>query len=207
MSDTIKIKRALISVSDKNGLAEFARQLEELGVEIISTGGTLKAIRDAGVHAVSVSAFTGSPEVMGGRVKTLHPKIHAGILYRRDNEKDIEELAQLETKSIDLVVVNLYPFKQTLAKPDATDAELIENIDIGGPSMIRAAAKNFDGVTVVVSPGDYDDLIAQLEENEGTTSLEQRAGHVPAEPDAPLSSPVRASLRREPPPAGRPVRR
>ncbi len=171
MSDKIKIKRALLSVSDKSGLVDFARQLDELGIEIISTGGTLKTIRDAEIQAVSVSAFTGSPEVMGGRVKTLHPKIHAGILYRRDNEQDYEELHQLDSKSIDLVVVNLYPFKETLAKEDATDDELIENIDIGGPTMIRAAAKNFDGVTVIVSPDDYESLITTLKDDDGNTDL------------------------------------
>jgi len=174
MADNGRIKRALLSVSDKTGLVDLGRALDRLGIEIISTGGTMRKLRDAGVHVVSVSTFTGCPEVMDGRVKTLHPKIHAGILYRRDNEKDAEELGELETKGIDLVVANLYPFEQTVARPDADDAEIIENIDIGGPSMIRAAAKNFLFVTVVVDPADYPTLVAQLEENNGSTTLEFR---------------------------------
>ncbi|HVP07253.1 MAG TPA: hypothetical protein VMS71_05370, partial [Candidatus Acidoferrum sp.] len=137
MTDQVKIKRALVSVSDKQGVVELCRQLEQLGVEIISTGGTMKALRDAGVHVISVSTFTGSPEILDGRVKTLHPKIHAGILYRRDNAADVDQMHQCEYRDIDLVVVNLYPFKQTLVKPNATHEEIVENIDIGGPSMIR----------------------------------------------------------------------
>lgn len=174
MPENGKIKRALLSVSDKAGLVELGKKLNGLGVEIISTGGTMRTLREAGVHVVSVATFTGCPEVMDGRVKTLHPKIHAGILYRRDNEKDVEELADLESKGIDLVVANLYPFEQTVARPDADDDEIIENIDIGGPSMIRAAAKNFGFVTVVVDPADYPMLIAQLDENSGSTTLEFR---------------------------------
>ena len=173
MSDT-KIKRALISVSDKTGIAMLAGRLHELGIEIISTGGTLEKIKESGVPAVSVRAFTGSPEVMDGRVKTLHPKIHAGILYRRDNKKDTEQLAQLEGKSIDLVVVNLYPFQQTLARKDAKHAEIIENIDIGGPSMLRSSAKNYKYVTVVVDPGDYEALIEEIVKHDGGTSPEFR---------------------------------
>ena len=171
MEDSIKIKRALISVSDKTGLEELVRELDKQGIEIISTGGTLKKIKETGVQAISVSAFTGSPEVMDGRVKTLHPKIHGAILFRRDNPKDIEQLAQLESKSIDLLVVNLYPFKETLANPEATDDDIIENIDIGGPSLIRAASKNFSAVTVVVDPSDYGELLKQLNENDGATDL------------------------------------
>jgi len=171
MEENIKIKRALISVSDKSGLEELVKELDKLGVEIISTGGTLKKIKETSVQAISVSAFTGSPEVMDGRVKTLHPKIHGAILYRRDNPKDIEQLAQLESKSIDLLIVNLYPFKETLARPGATDDEIIENIDIGGPSLIRAGSKNFSAVTVVVDPSDYAELLKQLNENDGTTTL------------------------------------
>ena len=174
MSDQQKIKRALISVSDKTGVVELARKLDELGIEIISTGGTMKAIREADIHAVSVSTFTGSPEVMGGRVKTLHPKVHAAILFRRDNASDVEQLAELESKGIDLVVVNLYPFKETLAQAKATDADLIEKIDIGGPSMLRSAAKNHADVTVLVDPSDYDELITLLEKNDCTTSFEFR---------------------------------
>lgn len=174
MADKVKIKRALISVSDKTGLKELATKLEQMGVEIISTGGTMKALKQAKVHVISVSTFTGAPEIMGGRVKTLHPKIHAGILYRRDNPEDVEQLRQAEYRSIDLVVVNLYPFEQTVARTDADDAEIIENIDIGGPSMIRAAAKNFNDVTVVVDPAEYANLIAQMEQDDGCVSLEFR---------------------------------
>lgn len=174
MTDRIAIKRALISVSDKTGVVELGKELEEMGVEIISTGGTLKTLKDAGVHVVSVSSFTGAPEIMGGRVKTLHPKIHAGILYRRENEADVEQLSSSDYKGIDLVVVNLYPFKQTVAKPDSDDATIIENIDIGGPTMVRAAAKNHSAVTIVVDPSDYKTLVQQLRENEGSSTLEFR---------------------------------
>ena len=163
MTDAVKIKRALISVSDKTGIENLGFQLQEMGVEIISTGGTLKKLKDAGVHAVSVSTFTGAPEILGGRVKTLHPKVHAGILCRRDNREDIEQLGELDYRLIDLVVVNLYPFQQTISKVDADDSEIIENIDIGGPSMVRAAAKNFESVTVIVDPSDYEKLLEQIE--------------------------------------------
>ena len=171
MKDRIRIKRALISVSDKTGVVELAHKLDELGVEILSTGGTMKLLKNNKIEAVSVSTFTGFPEIMGGRVKTLHPKIYAGILHRRDNEEDVAQLARAESKSIDLVVVNLYPFEETAAKPNVTEAEAVENIDIGGPSMIRAAAKNFDSVAVVVDPADYDELIKQLDQLQGATEL------------------------------------
>jgi len=170
----IKIRRALISVSDKTGLEQLARDLYELGIKIISTGGTSKAIKEAGVSAIEVSEFTGSPEVMDGRVKTLNPKVHGGILYRRDHDGDIADLKTLKGKPIDLVIVNLYPFQQTLATPGVTEAELIENIDIGGPTLIRGAAKNADFVTVVTSPTDYAELIKQLQENDRATDLEFR---------------------------------
>ncbi len=171
MTDQIKIKRALLSVSDKTGIKNLGLQLQEMGVEIISTGGTLKKLREAGVQAVSVSTFTGAPEILGGRVKTLHPKIHGGILCRRDNPEDLEQLRELEYRLIELVVVNLYPFQETLSKVDADEAEIIENIDIGGPSMIRGAAKNFESVTVITDPSDYGKLIDQMKSNEGTTKL------------------------------------
>lgn len=171
MSDKIKIKRALVSVSDKTGIVELGQALDKLGVEIISTGGTLKTLRDAEIHVVSVSTFTGSPEILGGRVKTLHPKVHAGILYRRGNPEDEEQMQQAEFKGIDLVVVNLYPFKQTMAKPNVTEEEIIENIDIGGPSMVRSAAKNFESVVIVSDPSDYPGLLDQLKSNKGATSL------------------------------------
>ncbi|MCK4301127.1 MAG: bifunctional phosphoribosylaminoimidazolecarboxamide formyltransferase/IMP cyclohydrolase, partial [candidate division Zixibacteria bacterium] len=169
MTQDVKIKRALLSVSDKTGIEDLASQLQELGVQIISTGGTLKRLKEAGVQAISVSTFTGAPEIMGGRVKTLHPKIYAGLLCRRDNAEDNEQLGQLDYRMIDLVVVNLYPFRETLARPDTDDAEIIENIDIGGPSMIRASAKNHESVTVVVDPDDYARLVELLKTNDGAT--------------------------------------
>ncbi|UCE23481.1 MAG: bifunctional phosphoribosylaminoimidazolecarboxamide formyltransferase/IMP cyclohydrolase [Candidatus Zixiibacteriota bacterium] len=171
MSENVTIKRALISVSDKTGVEKLARALEERGVEIISTGGTLKVLKKAGIHAISVSTFTGAPEILGGRVKTLHPRVHAGILYRRDNEADVEQMASTDYKGIDLVVASLYPFEQTVANPKSNDKDIIENIDIGGPSMIRAAAKNYESVTVVVAPSDYDRLLEQLKANDGATDL------------------------------------
>lgn len=174
MTTSTKIKRALISVSDKTGIVELGVALDKMGVEIISTGGTQKALRDAGVHVVSVSTFTGSPEVMDGRVKTLHPKIHGGILFRRGNPVDVEQLEQLDSKPIDLIVVNLYPFRETLKRETADEHEIIENIDIGGPSLLRAGAKNFESVTVVVDPGDYKELTAQMSSHAGKTTLEFR---------------------------------
>ncbi len=174
MSQLVPIKRALLSVADKTGLVELGRVLDELKVEIISTGGTLKALRDAGVHAIGVSSFTGSPEVMGGRVKTLHPKVHGGILFRRDNPTDVEQLKALDGKPIDLVVVNLYQFEQTIAQPGITEPEALEQIDIGGPATIRSAAKNFHDVTCVVDPHDYPALIEELRAHDGETSLSLR---------------------------------
>jgi len=174
MTDIIKIKRALISVYDKTALGELASALDKLGVEILSTGGTLAALKKEGVQAVSVSMFTGAPEILGGRVKTLHPKIAAGILSRRDNEDDVSEMTRHEYKPIDMVVVNLYPFEKTVANPNSTDQDIIENIDIGGPTMIRAAAKNHAGVAVVTDPSDYEMIVKELEENDGGLSLETR---------------------------------
>jgi len=174
MSGKIKIKRALVSVYDKSGLVEFARALEKFDIEILSTGGTLAALKKEEIQAVSVSTFTGAPEILGGRVKTLHPKIHAGILYRRDNEDDTAEMTHQEYKPIDMVVVNLYPFEETVARAGVTEAEIIENIDIGGPSMLRAAAKNFTGVVVVADPKDYPRIIEALENNDGAVDLDLR---------------------------------
>lgn len=154
----MKIKRALISVSDKTGVVEFARQLHEAGVEIVSTGGTMKAIREAGFPVTYVSDVTGFPEIMDGRVKTLNPYIHGGILAVRDNPEHVREMEEHHITGIDLVAVNLYPFKQTIAKPNVELAEAIENIDIGGPAMIRAAAKNFRFVTVITNPGRYQQI-------------------------------------------------
>src|ERR1019366_8730612 len=147
-----KIQRALVSVSDKTGLLEFVQALQALGVEIISTGGTAKALQAAGLPVVEISAFTGFPEMLDGRVKTLHPKVHGGLLYIRGNAEHEAAAAKHGIKPIDLVVVNLYPFEQTIAKPNVSLHDAIENIDIGGPSMLRSAAKNHASVTVVVDP-------------------------------------------------------
>ncbi len=156
------VKRALISVSDKTGVVEFAKGLHELGVEIISTGGTMKAIAAAGVPVKSVSEVTGFPEMMDGRVKTLHPKIHGGILAIRDNPDHVKAMKEHGITGIDLVAVNLYPFRETIAKPNVTRAEAIENIDIGGPSMVRAAAKNYKYVTIVVDPSQYGEILERI---------------------------------------------
>jgi len=162
------VKRALISVSDKTGVVDFARGLHELGVEIISTGGTMKAIADAGIPVKSVSEVTGFPEMMDGRVKTLHPMIHGGILAIRDNPEHVKAMKEHGITGIDLVAVNLYPFRETIAKPDVTRAEAIENIDIGGPSMVRAAAKNYKYVAVVVDPKQYDDILERIKNDQLT---------------------------------------
>ena len=163
------IKRALLSVSDKTGIVEFARKLHEAGVEIISTGGTMKAIDDAGIPVTYVSDVTKFPEIMDGRVKTLNPYIHGGILAVRDNQSHVAQMQKFNIQPIDLVVVNLYPFRETIEKPNVTLAEAVENIDIGGPAMIRAAAKNFKFVTVVVNPKHYDE-VAEMIANEGCTT-------------------------------------
>lgn len=165
------IKRALISVSDKTGVVEFARALHEMGVELISTGGTMRVIREAGIPVISVSDVTGFPEMMDGRVKTLHPKIHGGILAIRDNPDHAAAMKEHGITGIDLVAVNLYPFRQTIAKPDVTLAEAIENIDIGGPSMVRAAAKNYKYVTVVVDPSQYGEIIKRIQAGTLTESF------------------------------------
>ena len=154
------VRRALVSVSDKRGLIPFVKGLAELGVEVLSTGGTCRQLRDAGLDVIEVSEKTGFPEIMDGRVKTLHPVIHGGLLGRRGIDEGVMEEHGIEP--IDLLVVNLYPFEQTIAREDATIEDAIENIDIGGPAMIRAASKNHDGVAVCVSPDDYDDVLAKL---------------------------------------------
>jgi len=154
--------RALISVSDKRGVVELARGLKSLGVEIISTGGTAKALRNEGVEVVDVSSVTGFPEILDGRVKTLHPKIHGGILGQRSKKEHLAEMEAQGIQAIDLVVVNLYPFEETVAKEGVSLEEVIENIDIGGPSMVRAAAKNYDDVAVVVDPDDYPKIIEEI---------------------------------------------
>jgi AICAR transformylase/IMP cyclohydrolase PurH len=156
------IKRALVSVSDKTGIVELAKFLHSIGVEIISTGGTMRAIKEAGIPVTYVSDVTGFPEMMDGRVKTLNPKIHGGILAVRSNPSHMKDMKDNGIKPIDLVVVNLYPFKETVAKPNVTEAECIENIDIGGPAMLRAAAKNFRDVIIITNPARYKTLIAML---------------------------------------------
>lgn len=168
-----KIKRALISVSDKSGLAELGRGLAELGIEILSTGGTAKSLREAGVKVTDVSQYTGSPEILDGRVKSLHPKIHGGILAVRDNAKHMKQLEENGIQPIDLVVVNLYPFEEVVEREGVPAEEIIENIDIGGPSMLRSAAKNFQYVTVVASPSDYEKVLAEIREF-GDTKPETR---------------------------------
>jgi phosphoribosylaminoimidazolecarboxamide formyltransferase/IMP cyclohydrolase len=170
----MKITRALISVSDKTGVAQFARALERQGVDIISTGGTAELLRKEGVPVREISSFTAFPEVLEGRVKTLHPRVHGGLLYKRGNPKHEAEARECGFEPIDLVVVNLYPFEETIAKPNVTLAEAIENIDIGGPSMIRSGAKNYESVTVVVDPADYDTVLETMRDNDGETTLKLR---------------------------------
>ena len=166
---------ALISVTDKTGIVDFARQLtEEFDFEIISSGGTAKTLQSAGIPVIKVGEYTGSPEILGGRVKTLHPRIHGGILARRDWESDLAEMEANQIRPFDLVVVNLYPFEQTIANPDVTTAQAIEQIDIGGPAMLRASAKNFAHLTVISNPKYYEQYLSQLRQNNGEISLEFR---------------------------------
>lgn len=170
----VPIKRALISVTDKSGLADFARELAALNVEILSTGGTAKLLRDNGIPVVEVADFTGFPEMLDGRVKTLHPKIHGGILGRRDLPAHVEQMEKHGIKPIDLVVVNLYQFDKAVAKPGCTLEEAVENIDIGGPTLLRAAAKNYQSVAVVVDPADYATIIHELKAHKGATTVATR---------------------------------
>ncbi len=167
-----KIQRALISVSDKSGIVDFAKELAGFGVEILSTGGTAKLLADSGIAVIEVSDYTGFPEMMDGRVKTLHPKIHGGILGRRGTDDTV--MAEHGISGIDMVVVNLYPFEQTVAKPDCTLEDAIENIDIGGPTMIRAAAKNHKDVTIIVDAADYGRVLEEMKANDGATTYETR---------------------------------
>src|SRR4051812_47772920 len=169
MDDVIPVRRALLSVSDKAGLVDLARALAGRGVHLLASGGTRTALAGAGLDVTEVSAYTGQPEILGGRVKTLHPKLHGGILARRDVSDDLAALEAQGIEPIDLVVVNLYPFEATVARPDVTFDESIENIDIGGPSLIRGAAKNHVHVAVLVSPDQYPALIEQLRVHGGTT--------------------------------------
>src|SRR3954464_9570384 len=170
----MKVARALISVADKKGIASFARELERQGVDIISTGGTADLLRKEKIPVREISSFTGFPEVLEGRVKTLHPRVHGGLLYKRDNPKHVAEARECGFEPIDLVVVNLYPFEETVAKPEVTLPEAIENIDIGGPSMIRSAAKNYQSVTVIVDPADYEVVLDNMRDHDGETTLKTR---------------------------------
>ncbi len=165
--------KALISVFDKTGIVEFAKELENLGIEIISTGGTYKKLKEEGVQAIEISELTGFPECLDGRVKTLHPKVHAGILAMRDNKEHMKQLKDLDVDTIDFVIVNLYPFKQTISKENVKREEAVENIDIGGPTMLRSAAKNYQDVTVITDPNDYAKVLSELKE-EGKVSLDTK---------------------------------
>lgn len=165
--------KALISVSDKTGIAHFAKELENLGIEIISTGGTYKKLKEEGINAIEISELTGFPECLDGRVKTLHPKVHAGILAMRSKSEHMKQLEDLNIDTIDFVVVNLYPFKQTILKDNVTRAECVENIDIGGPTMLRSAAKNYQDVTVITDPNDYEIVLNELKQN-GKVSIDTK---------------------------------
>jgi len=169
----VTIRRALLSVSDKTGLVEFARALVARKVEILSTGGTAKTLREAGLAVIDISTYTGFPEIMDGRVKTLHPRVHGGLLGRRGTDDAV--MQKHDIPPIDLLAVNLYPFAATVAKPDCTYADAIENIDIGGPAMVRAASKNHESVTVIVDPTDYAHVLADLDANDGATSIDTRS--------------------------------
>jgi phosphoribosylaminoimidazolecarboxamide formyltransferase/IMP cyclohydrolase len=171
--DAIRVERALLSVSDKTGITEFARALTDRGIGLLSTGGTSRMLQENKIPVTSVDSFTGHPEIMDGRVKTLHPKIHGGILAIRDNPLHQTHMGQNHIKPIDLVVVNLYPFRQTVARSGVTIADAIENIDIGGPAMVRSAAKNHAWVAVIVDPGDYAPVLAELS-SANTISLSVR---------------------------------
>ncbi|MBI5199889.1 MAG: bifunctional phosphoribosylaminoimidazolecarboxamide formyltransferase/IMP cyclohydrolase [Nitrospirae bacterium] len=169
-----RIRRALISVSNKKGVIDFAKELSSLGVEILSTGGTAKSLKESGMSVRDVSDYTGFPEMLEGRLKTLHPKIHGGLLARRKNPRDMDEIKRYEIEPIDMVVVNLYPFEETISKPDVTFSEAIENIDIGGPTMLRSASKNFEDVAVVVDPDDYSKILEEMKNLGGDLSYEIR---------------------------------
>jgi phosphoribosylaminoimidazolecarboxamide formyltransferase/IMP cyclohydrolase len=168
-----KIERALISLTDKSGIEGFASELASLGIDLLSTGGTAKKLRDAGLEVLDVSDFTGFPEMLDGRVKTLHPKVHGGILNQRANKDHQSQCAEHGLKNIDIIAVNLYAFNKTVEDPNCTLADAIENIDIGGPTMLRAAAKNFHDVTVIVDPADYPKVIEEIKAT-GNTTLKTR---------------------------------
>jgi len=169
-----KIQRAIISVTDKTGVLDFAKSLSKFGVEILSTGGTARALREGGLPVMDISEYTGFPEMMDGRVKTLHPKVHGGLLGLRDNPDHVKMMEQHDIVPIDMLVVNLYQFEKTVARQGVTLDEAIENIDIGGPSMLRSSAKNFRHVTVIVDPSDYEVILKEMEETGGETGLKTR---------------------------------
>ncbi len=170
----VRVRRALLSVSDKRGIVDFAQGLAQLGVEIVSTGGTARELGGAGLQPREIEDFTGFPEMMDGRVKTLHPRLYAGLLALRDEDSHLDAAREQQIEQVDLVCVNLYPFEQTLARGDASEQEIVENIDIGGPTMIRAAAKNSAFAAVVVDPEDYEPVLAELRESDGRLSLQTR---------------------------------
>jgi phosphoribosylaminoimidazolecarboxamide formyltransferase/IMP cyclohydrolase len=167
-----KIQRAIISLSDKSGILEFAKELQGFKVEILSTGGTAKVLRESGLKIMDISEYTGFPEMLDGRVKTLHPKVHGGLLGIRGNPEHVKKMNEHGIQPIDMVVINLYPFEATVAKPNCTLEEAIENIDIGGPSMLRAGAKNYPYVTVIVDPADYRPILAEMKQSGGVVSKE-----------------------------------
>lgn len=169
-----KIVTAIISVTDKSGIIDFAKELSKFGVQILSTGGTAKAIREGGIPVTDISDYTGFPEMMDGRVKTLHPKVHGGLLGLRDNPEHISMMEKYGITPIDMVVVNLYQFEKTVAKEGVTLEDAIENIDIGGPSMLRSSAKNFRDVTVIVDPADYAVVLKEMAQSDGETTLKTR---------------------------------
>ncbi len=174
MSETKRAKRALLSVSDKSGLVEFAKGLSGMGVELISTGGTAKALKEAGLQVMDIGDYTGFPEMLDGRLKTLHPKVHGGLLAKRNEPRHMKDLEEHGIGLIDIVVVNLYPFERTVSNPDVKFDEAIENIDIGGPTMLRAASKNFESVTVIVDPADYAPVLEELKSTGGEVSGKTR---------------------------------
>jgi phosphoribosylaminoimidazolecarboxamide formyltransferase / IMP cyclohydrolase len=169
-----KIERAIISVTDKTGVVELSRKIEGMGVEILSTGGTAKAIREGGVKVKDISEYTGFPEMLDGRVKTLHPKVHGGLLGVRSNPEHVKMMKAHGISNIDLIIVNLYQFEKTIAKEGVTLEDAIENIDIGGPAMLRSSAKNFNDVTVIIDPADYELVLNEMKENRGCTTLKTR---------------------------------
>jgi len=168
------IKRALVSVSDKTGAIQLGQTLHAMGVQILSTGGTARSLQEAGIPVIEVSRYTGFPEMMDGRIKTLHPKIHGALLGKRDDAEHMKQMKTHGIEPIDLVVVNLYPFEKTVAKSDCTLEEAIENIDIGGPTMLRSSAKNYHDVAVVTDPQDYGKIIEEMKKSGGALSLETR---------------------------------